>query len=292
MILSFSILWGCTKTPPITIIPPSSLIENKGYTSILVPKGSFEMGCTPEQGSDCNQSSFEQPTCSPGNCSIGGPAHTVTITHDFYVMKSEVTQGLYQNIMLNNPSFFQECGANCPVENVNWRDAITFANTLSKTEGLEQCYEITEAHVDWPNKNSTGWRLLTEAEWEYAARGGEATKFSGSNNANEVAWYGFRGSSNGTSTMESTSPVCSKKSNGFALCDMSGNVWEWVWDSPGKYIDSSEKDPTGGPIGSERIFRGGCWYASDEFVTVSNRNWRADTSQWDVLGFRLARRVP
>ena len=169
-------------------------------TTILVPEmvfvegGTFTMGCTAEQEPDCDDDER--------------PAHQVTL-NGFYLGKYEVTQGEWESLMGENPSYFGDCGSNCPVEDVSWYDAVVFCNRLSEKEGLIPCYYSDEGYANiygksgqiWslPNEgdvywltNANGYRLPTEAEWEFAARGGnlsEGYKYAGGNNPNEVAWY-------------------------------------------------------------------------------------------------------
>ena len=231
---------------------------------VVIPAGSFTMGCTPEQGSDCN--SDEKIT------------HNVQLTCPFALMKTEVTQGLYEKVMGENPSNFK--GGNRPVENVSWYDAVRFANKLSEMEGRERCYEIDGTDVQWNNKDCTGWRLPTEAEWEYAARGSENYKYSGSDNVDEVGWYHENSGSE-------THPVGQKKANGFGLYDMSGNVYEWIWDWYGDYPRDSQTDPLGSPSGSSRVLRGGYWSNLKAGLRVSFRNSSVPTYRNEDLGFRL-----
>ena len=243
------------------------------YKAKLIPAGSFLMGCTEEQGADCDDD--EQPM------------HTVTLSKDFYMMESEVTQGLYQRVMGNNPSEFK--GNNRPVEKVSWFDAVKFANKLSSMEGLEECYSINGNTVTWSKKECAGWRLPTEAEWEYSARGGQSYKYAGSNSVGDVAWYRENSVVSGK---KQTHDVCGKNRNGYGLCDMSGNVWEWVWDWHGSYSGSPTVDPRGPTSGSYRVVRGGGWGNNAQGVRVSYRNNNDPTDAYSFLGFRLARNSP
>jgi formylglycine-generating enzyme len=239
-------------------------ISALGIETVMIPAGSFTMGCTPEQGSDCFYGEK--------------PSHEVTLTHSFALMKTEVTQALYQKVMGENPSHFK--GDNRPVESVSWYDAVTFANKLSVMEGRERCYKINGTDVQWTNKDCKGWRLPTEAEWEYAARGGENYKYAGSNNADEVAWYDDNSGSE-------THPVGQKKANGYGLYDMSGNVYEWVWDWYGEYPRDLQTDPLGSPSDSSRVFRGGVWSYIPRRVRVSIRDYGDPTVRSRYYGFRL-----
>jgi len=232
---------------------------------VEVPAGSFMMGALP---SDENAYEDEKPQ------------HEVTLTKGMMVSKYACTQGLYEFVMgenpwvLENPSFFK--GSMKPVENVSWCDAVLFCNRLSEMEGLEPVYifpEPFENDDDWDdwskkvkwNHNANGYRLPTEAEWEYCARGGESHLYSGSNNMDEVGWY------DGNCNNE-TDPVGQKKSNGFGLYDMSGNVWEWVWDSSLRDYDSFTTDPIYVDMSApDRVSRGGAWDYSGGGTRVSFR---------------------
>jgi formylglycine-generating enzyme required for sulfatase activity len=269
-----------SKVKPVGSVNPS-MLKGEGYEAIKIVKGTFDIGCTPEEKriQDCYK--YEMPS------------HKVTITNDFYMMKSEVTQGLYEKVMGSNPSYFNSCGSDCPVENVTWYGAIKFANALSKKEGLEQCYSISgegtaSVNVSWSKGvTCTGWRLPTEAEWEYAARGGEKHSYSGSNNPDEVAWSGQNNSD------DTTHLVCGKKTNGYGLCDMSGNVWEWCWDWFELYDSTSKTDPIGPdeamwlPSGPQRLKRGGSYGFPVWHTRVSNRYGAEPSIYYPHLGFRL-----
>jgi len=176
---------------------------------------------------------------------------------------TEITQTVYKAIMGKNPSYFT--GDNLPVENVSWYDAVEFCNKLSKKAGLEPAYSINGGNVEW-NRNANGFRLPTVEEWQYAASGGENYKYSGSDNLDEVGWY-YKNSE------EKTHPVAQKKPNGYGLYDMSGNVWEWCWDSYGSY--------------GLRYRCGGCWSYYAEDCEVGNRGRDDADYRFDNLGFRI-----
>ncbi|MDR0754334.1 MAG: formylglycine-generating enzyme family protein [Prevotellaceae bacterium] len=218
---------------------------------VFVQGGTFTMGCISEQGADC----FDNEK----------PAHKVTLSN-FYIGKYEVTQAEWKAIMGNNPSNFSGCD-NCPVEKVSWNDVQEFIRKLNAKTG----------------KN---YRLPTEAEWEYAARGGNRSKgykYSGSNSVENVAWYGYDNSG------KKTHPVGTKQANELGIYDMSGNVHEWCQDWYGAYSNGAQTNPKGASSGSYRVFRGGGWYRSAGGVCVSNRFRNTPDSRRDgSLGFRLA----
>ncbi len=245
-------------------------IQDFGIEVSEIPAGSFQMGCT-EGDSECNDHEY--------------PAHTVEITRSFALMKTEVTQELYEAVIGHNPSQFSY-GGDFPVEEVNWFDAVRFANELSRLEGRDECYSILEGdsgtEVDWIGFDCKGWRLPTEAEWEYAARGNEDFIYAGSNNVDEVAWYR-------DNSENQTQRVAQLDLNGFGLYDMSGNVWEWVWDWDEDYSTESQSDPIGPSTGSYRVFRGGGWVNDPRSLRVSLRLVFNPTDRNGGLGFRLGR---
>ncbi len=213
------------------------------------------------------------------------PPHVITL-NSFYISRYEVTQASWQQIMATTPSYFS--GSNLPVEQVSWYDAVNFCNALSQQAGLNPCYIIDGTDVTC-NFYATGYRLPTEAEWEYAARGGSFTqgyKFSGSNDSSTVAWY----SDNSSAT---THDVGTRQPNELDLFDMSGNVFEWCWDWYGSYTSASQTNPTGPTSGTHRVFRGGSWQYPSQNLGVANRSYiisLGPNSKDSQIGFRVVRR--
>jgi hypothetical protein len=225
---------------------------------VFVKGGSFIMGCTSEQN-NCNGDEL--------------PAHRVTVS-DFYIGKDEVTQAHWAQLMGTsirqqrdkadpNESICGE-GANYPMYYISWEEAQKFIERLNAATGKR-------------------YRLPTEAEWEYAARGGNQSKgyrYAGSNSSGDVAW--FDGNSG-----ESTHPVGTKTANELGIYDMSGNVLEWCYDWYDDYSSSSQTNPTGASSGSNRVLRGGSWYFYAQYCRVALRNSRSPGIRNSVLGFRL-----
>lgn len=220
---------------------------------IQVPGGSFQMGSN--DGYDNEK-----------------PPHTVSV-NTFYIGETEVTQELWKAVMGDNPSTFKK-GDNYPVEEVSWNDCQTFIKKLNEKTGKK-------------------FRLPTEAEWEFAARGGKngGTKYSGSDNIDEVAVYydnSYKLGSNNSAY--GTHQVKSKKPNTLGIYDMTGNVWEWCndWYASGYYKNSPSNNPQGPSSGSIRVLRGGSWYSSAYYCRVAYRRNSRPVYRYSSYGLRLA----
>lgn len=202
----------------------------------------------------------------------------------FFIGRYPVTQKQYEKVIGENPSQFK--AENNPVENVTWYDAVEFCNKMSEMEGFQKCYSGIEDNIKC-DFSQNGYRLPTEAEWEYAARGGSSSKgftFSGSNEINEVAVY-FENSG------KSTKPVGGKKSNELGISDMSGNVWEWCWDwfVDDNYKGQSTDNPSGPFSGTKRVTRGGCWGRNEEYSQNTYRYSLTPSDKGSGNGFRIVR---
>jgi len=266
-----------------------------GVARVWIPAGTFTMG-SPEDEAD-NRREHE------------GPQRQVTISQGFWMGVYQITQEQWTRVMGSNPSHFQdnpvagETQGRRPVERVNWYDALVFANRLSIMDGLSPAYRLfgSTNPDDWgpvptPENNafwdvveivpgSNGWRLPTEAQWEYAARAGTTTAFSNGNNAaafGNIAWFG--GNSGGM-----TREVGLKQPNSWGLHDIHGNVWEWVWDWFGTYPAQAQTDPAGASSGSFRVLRGGGWYNWEQSARSAFRNFANPLFRYHNLGVRLVR---
>lgn len=219
------------------------------------------------------------------------PLRKVELTQPFWMMTTEVTQMQYYAVAGFNPSRLKSNALgyrseNNPVESVSWYDAVIFANKLSDKEGLTRCY-LDISDNAWLKETPrwehgcTGYRLPTEAEWEYAARSNQSFRYAGGNQADIVAWLS-------ENSGDMTHPVGRKKANAWGLYDMTGNVSEWVWDWYGPYTDKTV-NPRGPATGTARVFRGDYYKGLSKFVRLSDRARNSPDMQIFVLGFRLVR---
>jgi formylglycine-generating enzyme required for sulfatase activity len=212
------------------------------------------------------------------------PIHSVWVS-SFEIGTRLVTQAEYLAVMESNPSLFSG-KPNAPVEGVSWFDAIEFCNRLSDLEGLDRCYTIVDAVVvcDW---TANGYRLPTEAEWEYAANGGDRAQgkaYAGSDDVMSVAWF-VRNSEG------STQAVGTKAPNEIGAYDFLGNVWEWCWDWFGPYTADYEIDPVGPESGTVKAIRGGSWESVVASLRIANRNMLDPAQNNQRTGFRIVRRL-
>ncbi len=243
------------------IIKPEGTFTVNGisFKMVKVSGGTFQMGATPEQGSEIDEDEL--------------PVHSVTLS-DYWIGETEVTQLLWHAVMGSNPSL---CAGDSqlPVENVSWDDCQEFITRLNQLTGQS-------------------FRLPTEAEWEFAARGGNSSqgyKYAGSNTIGDVAWYYDNSCALGSSSPDyGTHPVATKSPNELGLYDMSGNVWEWCQDWYDSYSSSDQTDPVGPSSGKFRVLRGGGYYATGgaSGCRVSARGYQGPSSHPFYLGLRLA----
>ncbi len=274
-----------------------SMCPSAGWPSgwVCIPAGAFTMG---------------SPVTEPGRDNLNDDEvqHQVTITRAFWMKATEVTQGEWQAVTGNNPSGFNACGANCPVEEVRWYEAVAYANALSRKDGYAPCYAkspgvayddaaaAAKMTPDWVDGLSCpGYRLPTEAEWEYAARSGTTTAFySGpitnvecspvDPNLDKVGWY----CANSNSTTHS---VATKQPSPWGLYDMLGNVWEFVWDWYGPY-SGNVTDPLGPVSAGDRVGRGGSFAEAAKYHRTAYREYDHPDVRYNFLGVRLVRSIP
>ena len=262
---------------------------------VFVQGGTFQLG---EPDSSINYSDNARPVSN------------VTVS-SFYIGKYEVTQAQWQAVMESLPSSLttaDDRGDTFPVYDVSWYEALVFCNKLSIAEGLTPAYRISNStnpddwgtvpyniyDVTWNaatvDSNSNGYRLPTEAQWEYAAKGGntgEVFTYAGSNTVGDVAWYAGNSGDNGETANRRSHEVGTKAPNGLGLYDMSGNVSEWCWDRYGNYTSEDKTDPTGASSGSDRVARGGSW--NDSATSSAFRSYGEQSNRFAPIGFRVVR---
>ncbi len=236
--------------------PPPSLVE-----LVEIPAGVFLMG------------SDEYPNEKP--------IHEVRISA-FRCMKFPVTRRIYQNVIGNDLGWPGGEADDRPVNRVTWYDAIDFCNRLSEREGLTPAYRRDGYNVSWDSA-ADGYRLLTEAEWEYACRAGTRTRYSFGDDKGKLGEYAWYDKNSGGVPH----PVGTRQPNPWGLYDMHGNVYEWCWDWYGFYRSEPQADPVGPPAGKYRMLRGGSFYFGAEFLRSASRNWfRPRNRYWFSLEYR------
>ncbi|MCP4659645.1 MAG: SUMF1/EgtB/PvdO family nonheme iron enzyme [bacterium] len=272
------------------VLRPPEMANDIGMRFRRIRAGTFQMGSPPEELARDDDETL----------------HKVTLTLDFWMAETEVTQGQWNELIRDNPSRFRNCGADCPVERVNWFEALEFANRLSEREGLGECYTLTCSgtfgenfacsEVDFVGLDCRGYRLPTESEWEYAARAGTTTAFwTGDNLTTGQANYdgNFPYGEIPKGVFRET-PVATRSfdPNPWGLYEVHGNVWEWVWDWYRAVSGNSVIDPTGREYSSGRVLRGGGWHDPARHCRAADRVGRAPGSRHDYVGFRLVRTYP
>jgi formylglycine-generating enzyme len=266
LIISFAlVLFGCGKIQKKTQIP-----------LVKIPAGIFRMG---------------NITDYPDGRNDEKPVHKVRITHSFFMGRTEVTQAQWKAVMGSNPSRFK--GDNRPVDNVNWYDAVQFCNRLSRQDSLEICY-TGDSDRTVCNFNAKGYRLPTEAEWEYACRGGTATDFHTGNMPRSAHSdsANYPGGWHDANSGDQTHDVGLKQPSAFGLFDMHGNVWEWCWDwYQEDYYDSWPYADPRGPAAARtyRVLRGGSWYYSANDCRSAYRGCDDPDTRSSSGGFRVVR---
>ena len=268
-VLVLAVLAGCRRQGETVTTSPQAMTTKSGIEMILIPGGSFEMGSdsgTPDEA----------------------PVHKVSVGA-FWMDRYEVVQEEFRKYQRPDPSHFK--GPRQPLEQINWTDAAAYCNDRSRADGLEPCYDEKTWACDF---NANGYRLPTEAEWEYACRAGAATQYSFGNSPGQLkdyAWYADNASA-------ATHPVGQKKPNAWGLYDMHGNVAEWCNDRYAKdwYKQSPDKDPRGPSEGRERVIRGGAWNSSAGSCRSAYRTSSLSVDDTcladDAIGFRCVRNAP
>ncbi len=287
-------------------IPPSearevTFEEHQGLRMARIPAGTFIQG---------------SPETEAGRVAELEVLHRVTLSRDFVLGVTEVTQDQFARFVGYQPSRFRDCGGDCPVESISWNEAAAFANAVSAVAGLPACYDCSgegpsvECELDRGNEtpyHCEGYRLPTESEWEYAARAGSRAAFSNGGDLqaadirecgqpvvlddgttlSSLDWY--CGSTGNTRSR----PVAQLEPNAWGLYDVHGNVWEWCHDGmPTDSLTRAVTDPWGAEGEPHRVFRGGGWTDHPRATRAGNRRADLAPTRYDFLGVRIARTAP
>jgi formylglycine-generating enzyme required for sulfatase activity len=292
-LLVLSVAPGCQKAPPVpakvapdviaapvAAKPPegptpaqvaqqqaaSTTVGEKTAGFVVIPAGKFTMGASPSE-------------LEPGAWN-DAPQHEVTISRPIEMQVAETTQEAFKSVMAGNVPVQPKVCPECPVLNVSWFQATGYCNALSRLKKLAVCYEGQDKDVHFTGLNCHGYRLPTEAEWEYAARAGTTTPRYGE--TAEIAWID-------TNTQLEPQPVKGKKPNPWGLFDMLGNAHEWVNDWQGDYPTAAVTDPMGPATGENRVFRGGAYRLPEAEARAAFRNGYGPANQVEFIGFRCVR---
>jgi sulfatase modifying factor 1 len=268
--------------------PTTWTVEANRPTMRSIEPGSFSMGSAPG---------------TPGR-TVDEQQHEVTLTRPFLLASTEVSQGLYRAVAGRNPSMSvgydkkKMVGERFPVQGVSFLDAARFCNQLSELDGLTPAYALEDGEVIW-QRDADGYRLPTEAEWEYAAAAGQPVAWTGAMEPEGACTFGnvsdqSLGAEGGfpcSDGQASKAPVGSLRPNPWGLHDMTGNVWEWVFDLHAPHPEAAVTDPSGPTGGSDRVYKGGSWLDGPEDSRIAARR-HGDPGEISIqLGFRVARSV-
>ena len=320
LLLGALLLSSCTLFHDLDLVEPQSSLDTGADTAVTDTTGDPVVDTSVDTASDLCPPGFV--LIEGGELEMGSPGvedgrdgdeaqHTVNVTRDFCMQAKELTQGEWTALGFPNPSSFSNCDE-CPVETLNWYEAIAYANAISSAMRLEPCYEVstntgtpgagcgdvdlvcaggfTYASVELTSLDCTGFRLPTEAEWELAIRASTSTTWYCGDEGScttDIAWHLLNSDSR-------THTVGGLDANDWGLYDMSGNVWEWVWDRYGEsYYESSPlDDPQGPETGDNRVARGGAFNVNCEYHCRSaNRESQDPVTRSHNVGFRLAKTV-
>ena len=305
VLLTVPLIAACPKPEPDPTPAPAE------FNYVEVPAGTFLMGCTIGQFYEAEADEQKDDATLISDCAVDEMVpnsaeptevdHEVTLSRGFLMAATELTQHQWRDVVGNSPNP-NDCSADdCPMGNINWWEALTFANLMSERDGLAPCYELVGCSgglgydkscedvlvltEDESVYSCEGYRLPTEAEWEYAARAAEDQLYSGSEHYEDVAWTAHNDED------LASHPVALLAPNAWGLYDMSGNLREWVWDTykETEYSTSDEVDPIGDSNSDTQVVRGGSWNTNPDGVRVSKRYAFSPALRTYVIGLRLVR---